>query len=1144
MLKRIEIYGFKSFAEKTILNFESQLNGIVGPNGSGKSNVVDAIKWCLGEQALSHIRCKNAQDVIFAGSESKSMLNYCEVSVVFDNSGGVFPIDFQEVEVTRKLYRSGETEYYINRAPCRLKDIKDLVLNTGLSSTGYAIIPQGKVEFVVTAKPEERRLLFEETAGVSKFKYHREEALRKLERVKLDMARVEDILSYLKDQMSSLESAVKKAKNFQRYKEELQVLECANIVNQVSQIEQKLVEINEAYNNLNQSYAEQVKELANMESRSAQLKLEIGEYEKKYLETKDALAQVETEISLTSQKIEVLKQQIKEAESNILKLNSEMENITNIVKQYEEQVSDLESKKQVLSEQLKQLLEQKLAHQQEYEMYKSQITEKQQLVKEKNKLVMEVAYHRTKVQNDLVSFNHRINNLKIELGSLQKDIELNTKEKEKVEQELLELQKNIEIAAKEKGKLCSVLENTDLEMKNLENLISEKKNLVEKLSREFYSLSSKLDNINCAVSAIPYSLQKVVKYIENNKDVRIFGPVKSMINIREESYSVISSYLGNKLYWFVAETLQDATLMIDHLKKDNIGYATFIIKEKLNEIILPEINESVSQNLSFDPQWEKVVRFLFSGMELNSGIISTEVIFHGGNFVPPEGEENLYQLEVKVKQCGENLGIESNTLKEVSDRYYELASQKNVYLSQISEMEKSLKEIEQTINEKKEYLSAIVEILKTLNNQVEKITTEQVSLDNEIEQYTKQLGELDEQEKTLKAEINNFSEEITHLQSSGVMDNFLKIVSEHSRAEEQYKNLCNEIDIKHMLIRENQARIGAIKTEILEMQNMIENNTKQILSLEQQLQEFLVKRTELSEKSHSYMSLLEQKRSDLENSDSAIKYLLNRKEEIQQQMKNLELEINNETNNKTNYINWLNEKYSLTLDDAKNMYSNVQVDVVQLEKLKKRIETMGAINLAAPEEYVQLEEKYNTLLTQQQDLIKSEQDIKDTIAKINEQISSNFKETFAKVKENFQKLCNILFEGGKADIVLTNEENILDAGIDIIVQPPGKKLQNINLLSGGEKSIVAIALLFAFFMVKPSPLCILDEVDAPLDEANVVRFVKLLKEFSKSTRFVIITHITRTMESLENIYGVTMEELGVSKIISLKLQKENVEVAA
>jgi chromosome segregation protein len=1146
MLKRIEIYGFKSFAEKTVLTFDGALNGIVGPNGSGKSNIVDAIKWCLGEQALSHIRCKNTIDVIFAGSESKPMLNYCEVTVVFDNSNGVFPIDFQEVEITRKLYRTGETEYYINRAPCRLKDIKDLVLDTGLSSSGYAIIPQGKVEFVVTAKPEERRLLFEETAGVAKFKYHREESLRKLERVKLDMARIEDILSYLKDQMASLESSVRKAKNFQKYKEELQVLECANIVKQIDEIDTKLSQMNHEFNNLNQTYGSQIAELADMESKNVDLKTSIIELEKKVIELKDKLSQVEIEISLTTQKIETLKNQNIDSLNNISKLNSEIESLKQTISSYEDELKNLYSKQESIKQQIEIVGKQKQEHQQEYDTYRSLINEKQNLLKEQNTKVTDLAYRKTKLQNDLSSNNQKLNSLNFEMNSLEKDLEINSKEKTKLEEEILSLNSQIDKLNQEKNNLSTNLAQVDTELKNLDDVIAQKKAVIENLNKEFYILNSKLENINSAMFSQPYSLQKVVKYIEELNNTKIFGPIKSILKFNPQKYSLIASFLGNKLYWFIAETQQDAVDVIEKLKTQNVGFITFLVKEKIEKLEFRNLEENtISSLVEYDSQWEKIIKFLFSDIQLQqNNVLTSEIIVHGGNFVPKEGEEDLYQLETQISSYNELIQKENKELLEVNNKYYTLISQKNFYEKQLLEIETKIETLKKLKLEKETYLKTLDDLLATLSQQFQRYNKEKEELGKIIETLNLELNTLEEEEKSLKSSVIKLSEEISQLQSSSVMDNFLKIVSEYSKLEEQNNNIANEINIKQSLITENFSRINAVKTEIEEQQSLIEKNKTEIVSQEEKLSQLLNERSLVSQQVTNLQNSLEQKRTDLENLESAIKCLLNTKEELQQKLKSLELQINTETNNKTNYINWLKDKYNLSLEEAKSMYSNIEVDVSQIDKLKKRIETMGAINLAAPEEYVQLEEKYNTLITQQQDLIKSEQDIKQAISKINEQISTNFKDTFAKVRENFKKLVEILFEGGKADLVLTNEENVLETGIDIIVQPPGKKLQNINLLSGGEKSLVALALLFAFFMVKPSPVCILDEADAPLDEANVVRFMKLLKEFSKSTKFLLITHITRTMENLDNIYGVTMEELGVSKIISLKLQKEQAEVSS
>ncbi|MFQ3675645.1 MAG: hypothetical protein SNJ64_03785, partial [Endomicrobiia bacterium] len=698
--------------------------------------------------------------------------------------------------------------------------------------------------------------------------------------------------------------------------------------------------------------------------------------------------------------------------------------------------------------------------------------------------------------------------------------------------------------SEEKNNLNFSLNQAIAELQNLEKQLVGKKEIIENLNKEFYVLNSKLENINSAMFAQSYSLQKVVKYIGDMNNTQIIGPIKSILKFKPEHYSLIASFFGNKLYWFIAETEQDAINAIEQLKTQNLGFATFIIKEKIDRMdftITPE--QHITSFFEYEQKWDKVIKFLFSNLELQqNNILKTDVVVHGGSFVPKEGEEDLYQLETQISLHRELIQKENKELVEINNRYYELISQKNFYEKQLFEIDKNIEMLEKLKSDKESFLKTLDDMLTTLTDQFQRYNTEKKDLLSVIETLNSELTNLDNEEKNLKNSVMKLSEEIGHLQSSSVMDNFLKIVSEYSKLEEQNNNITNEIGIKKSLITENIAKINAVKTEIEEQQSLIEKNKSEIFSQEEKLHQLLNERTLVSEQVNNSQNSLEQKRIDLDNLDSAIKCLNNTKEIVQQQIKSLELQVNTENNNKTNYINWLNDKYNISLEDAKNMYSNIEVDVSQLEKLKKRIESMGAINLAAPEEYVQLEEKYSTLVTQQQDLIKSEQDIKQAISKINEQINTNFKETFAKVKENFQKLCGILFEGGKAELILTNEENMLDTGIDIIVQPPGKKLQNINLLSGGEKSLVALALLFAFFMVKPSPVCILDEADAPLDEANVMRFVKLLKEFSKSTKFILITHITRTMENLDNIYGVTMEELGVSKVISLKLQKEQAEV--
>ncbi len=1146
MLKRLEIYGFKSFAEKTLIEFDSEINGIVGPNGSGKSNIVDAIKWCLAEQSLKEIRAKSPTDVIFAGSESKPPLNYCEVTITFDNQKRIFPIDYEEVSITRKIYRDGETEYFINRAPCRLKDIKDLILDTGLSSDGYSIIPQGKVEFVVSAKPEERRLLFEETAGIAKYKVKREEALRKLERVKLDMARVEDILAYLKDQMASLEQAVKKAKNYQKYKQELEMLECTHFIKQTNIIEQELQKIESLYQELISQYTPLATEITSKEAENAQMKLSLTNLEKEFIKLKDEHSYVETQISLSTQKIESYKQEVTKSEENINKINLEITTLKNRNNSYISELEELNNKKISLKDNIDLVSERKLAYQKEYDKYKIEIISKQEILKERNKRITEISYSRAKIKNDVVVLSKELQRLHLELNSVKKDIILNEKEKFSSEEEISNINKLLDEYKNSQIQLQQKINQLSYEIKDILEKLTQKRILAEEKNKEFYALSTKLENINANFSPFGLNLNKIIKLLEEKNLLSFCIPIKALIKIPSTHYSMISSYLGNRLLWFLVEKEKEVLEISKLLKENSLGFATFIIKEKLDlvdEGMFNPVDEKILQILSYDKKFDKVVKFLFSKTELIDATLKSDFIFHTGKHEVKEEQDDFYTIEVKLNNVSSEIKVLNEEIQNLNEKYQKFVEEKSLLEKELVSIETQLKQLQQLKKEKEEYLGSVLELFGVLS-------TTSLSLEKQIQDYELQINNLnlevknfDDEEKKLREEINTLLSEISQLQSNKVVDEYLNISSEYARFEEQHNNLLSEIETKNNLININEQKILSLEKEIKDIEYYILKTKQNIVEEENTINILLNKRENLTKNITDITSQLDQKRTALSNLEIQIKNLASQKEQLQKQINDLEIQKSILSNNKNNYINLLKEKYNLTLDEATEMYCNVQeVDIQQIEKLKRRIDSMGAINLAAPEEYAQLEERYNLLISQQQDLIKSQQDLKDAIFKINQQISINFKETFQKVKENFISLCKILFEGGTAELILTDESNILESGIEIIVQPPGKKHQNINLLSGGEKSLVAFALLFSFFMVKPSAVCILDEADAQLDETNVVRFMKLLKEFSKNTEFILITHNTRTMEFIDTLYGITMEELGVSKIIAIKLQKAEVAV--
>ncbi|MCX7911054.1 MAG: AAA family ATPase [Endomicrobia bacterium] len=1141
MLKQIEIYGFKSFSERTVLVFEDSINGIVGPNGSGKSNIVDAIKWCLGEQSLKEIRAKSPIDVIFAGSESKSALNWCEVSVVFDNSNRIFPVDYEEVAITRKMYRTGENEYYINRIPCRLKDIKELILDTGLSSDGYSIIPQGKVEFVVSAKPEERRLLFEETAGIAKYKVKREEALRKLERVKLDMARVEDILVYLKEQMASLEQAVRKAKNYQKYKEELQMLECAYAVKQTESLHKKLQEIENLYIELTSKYTQLVTEITQNESEVVELKLDISQKEKELFEIKDKEKEVEKALSVSTQKIETYKTEIIRYEEEINRLKSEIEELNEKINIYSDDILQLGAKKDTILSELNNLQQQRSIYSQEYEVFRTEIGESHSKVAQKNKLLSEISYNKVKIRNEIASLSKNIHIINLEINSLNKEKETNKKQKQNIEIELKEISQQINILENKKVDINKEIDLINKEIENTKKSLNQEETRYEEKNKEFYTLNSKLENLS-ELSVYGYDSNKLFKILETNNLLDLCFPVSSIIKINPEYYSLVSTYLGNKLFWLVVETEEDAFKIIELLKTHSLGFVTFLIKQKIDKKEIKTTNQEILNLISFEEKYKNIIYFLFSDIEFRDGIIKSDFIIHTGYLEKPQTEDILIIRE-KLKEI-------SLDLNQIAEKITNLTTTLQNYLDQKASLEKELisvdtqlQQLYKTKAEKEDYLDTTEKLEFTLDSEINAKAKESASLQEKLEELNNLLKSLDEEEKNLREEIDSLLFGISKLQSNEVVEKYIEINSQYSKLTQQYDSILEEIKTKNDLIFYNQQKTQALQKEIEEKENLIQLTKEKLEKEEKFLSELIERKKEISSEIEKLINEIESKKNLLQSKEEKLKLLNEEKEHTQQSITSIEIEKTTIQNNIQNISSWLEDKYNISLQDAKQLYGDIkEVDPQTIEKLKKRLDSMSAVNLAAPEEYAQLEEKYNHLVTQQQDLIKAQQDLKEAISKINQQISSNFKETFYKVRENFIKLCGILFEGGKADLILTDENNLLESGIEIMVQPPGKKLQNINLLSGGEKSLVAFALLFAFFMVKPSPVCILDEADAQLDETNVVRFMKLLKDFSKNTKFLLITHNTRTMEFIDTLYGITMEELGVSKVISIKLQKVEVSV--
>jgi len=1148
-LKRVEICGFKSFADRTRLEFEPGISGIIGPNGCGKSNVADAIRWCLGEQSARSLRSHQMMDVIFGGSQSRATTGMSEVSLTFDNSTNLLPIDYSEVTVTRRLFRSGESEYFINKAQCRLKDIKDMFLDTGIGTEGYAVMEQGKVEFVLSAKPEERRELFEEAAGVSKFKARREETLRKLEKVDIDMNRVNDMLALLKEQINSLDIAAKKARQYQKHRDELRRLEIAHLVQKIVAATKDIERLKAELEPKQQKYEQLNTAFDQSEAEIAQLRLTQLEKDEAYVLEQDELSKIKSGIDLADERIQqadrrhdelserrdTLAAEIETGRQKGGELSAEAGHLALLCQQLTAEVTRLEREYKEKDLQAQNLRGQVSGHQAEEtrlnEMLFSAAEERVRLNNEKNRLM---SLH-VRCQAQVVSLTKELGRLKEQFTplnetALRKEQELNE----------FNVQKNQATALQETTN-ARLLE---LELR-LQDIAGRKSALKEKIvsSESRHRTLEEWERTNPARAAIHSVVDLNIPGIS--------GPLGGMVRISAGNEDVVAAALGEKLNYLLCDTIETAQKAITHLENNGLGRVTFIVLDRLNECHpaaavaeLPGTRTLLSL-IQFDPQLENVMKFICGQTIVSGRTLFGNAVISGGSVItfdnPVLIDEQLKRLLEEIESAQAALNTITGEETTVSVELAALREEKknNDIVWQRLSLQCELHEGQ--LREQKEKCLYVEKEMAIIESEIQLQQADELRIAQENKTVEESIALLDTQEKDVRLNLQTVTQRI---QSAREEENLLSpLVTESKVAWATQSNELSSRRREEEKLKENarllDERTEQARQELLITETRIAEEAKVRETESVKLRE-LQRERETKEKEVQYR--LEERHQitrQLEETTTRVHELRSQFEAIEQDVQNLRLEQRSFELQKQSMEQRITEDFELNFADIAQEYATVAVNEEEMARLKRRIESMGPVNLAAPEEYANLEERYNFLLTQQQDLIKAKEDLHQVITKINHTTRENFKKTFDLIRENFRTIYHRLFEGGEADLILTDEANLLECGVDIVAQPPGKKLQNIALLSGGEKAFTAIALLFAFFMVRPSPFCILDEVDAPLDDANIGRFINIVKSFSEKSQFLMITHNKRTMAMADILYGVTMEELGVSKIISVRLQKEN-----
>jgi len=1145
-LKALEIYGFKSFANKVKMPLKPGITCIVGPNGCGKSNVVDALKWCIGEMSWKSLRMPSMMDVIFAGTTKRQQLNMGEVSMTFDNDSRKLPLDFSEVTVTRKIYRSEESEYFINKVQCRLRDIREMFLDTGIGTDGYAIIDQGEVETVLSATAEQRRELFEEAAGVSKYKAKREEASRKLEKVEADLNRLADSMILLDEQIKKLDKEAARARLQQKYKEELTGSEVALLLKDGDAFAARSAEAAARLEPVKKELAEIAVAITGLEGEIAALNLTLTQKVEEQRVLKETVTNVKIDKNQAEGKIVGGQEMLAEIARNRAQLEtSERRN--------SEQLAAIEPRMAELNARLSSDEGGLPALQAECDAAAAALaevsTQMQATDAEVEKLAAEMnaAYTREmEISSKIAVTGSNIGHFNDAKAGLEKDIaDINGAatyigariEELRARSAALTAELNAE---KEKGAAAEAQATT------LSSRLEEIDARQAKIREEKAWDQSRLEAILAQGEHDSYWVG--INGVLNSGVAGVKGTLRHLLSIRKEDRMAVDEALGRFLDSIVCENEAAAQEAIGYLRHIGKGRCRFLILDKAPAQAAQAEGwtgpgaQRVLEKISCEPQYLPLVTALLAGVYASGGSV------HGPFWVTGGVDE-----------------IVSN------EPYWEEADDLKAQIAKFDEENAAL-ETEKVsllpqLDGARAAAAAAGDRAAALNVDFHKNETEVAGAEDDLRVKRESLALSQSELEKAEAGIRQAEAEFAALVEDKAAAN---AATESRRAEQaalgekkdalhqDYAHKKEELGARRANLENYRATLEALKSELARAEGDLAAITEERSHFEGRRAEYAEREARYNEEISSFRGRLAELMHDLaekEIIDRAMEDELNEMrgtlarlganlrdnrdvaQENERARYQIETELATIAARAEETARRMAEEFNITPAEARERYAGIETDHERVQFLRRRIAEMGNVNMTAPEEYEALTQRYNFMNSQVEDLNRAKGDLRSAINKINDTTRENFKLTFDKVRGYFKELYSLLFNGGEADLVLTMPDNLLETGVEILAHPPGKKLVSISQLSGGEKALTALALLFSFFRVNPSPFCVMDEADAPLDEANVERFVRLIKEFSATTQFIVITHNKRTMEAADTLYGVTMEELGVSKLVSVDLKR-------
>ncbi|RHV52493.1 chromosome segregation protein SMC [Lachnospiraceae bacterium OM04-12BH] len=1177
-LKSIEIHGFKSFANKIVFQFHNGITGIVGPNGSGKSNVADAVRWVLGEQRIKQLRGASMQDVIFSGTELRKPLGYAYVAITLDNSDHQLAIDYNEVTVARRIYRSGESEYLLNGTPCRLKDVNELFYDTGIGKEGYSIIGQGQIDKILSGKPEERRELFDEAAGIVKFKRRKLAAQKKLEDEQQNLVRVNDILSELEKQIGPLEKQSETAKIYLKKKEELKTLDVNMFLLENQRLQEQLKDAQEKYDIASEDLENTSKQYENIKEEYEKIEGQITLLDETIEKNRSALTDTSMLRGKLEGEINVLKEQIHSARNNEEHLKQRREAVLNEIAAKNQDKEGILSDKGQIDEQVAEIEKKRDEAKAALTAVQSCIEELNNQIEGGKNAIIEALNARATIKSKLGRYDTMTEQVNIRKAELTSRILRMKSDEAQQEETLKALNDEFEKINEEIRTLNDAVESKEEKLTLLRETLADKDKKLRDTQVSYHQEKSRLEalsNLTERYEGYGGSVKKVMERKEQEKG--IVGVVADIIKVDKKYETAIETALGGNIQNIVTDDEETAKRMIGYLKQTKAGRATFLPLTSIThpqEFKNPEslkekgVLGMADELVHVDEKYRNVAKAMLGRIvvvdQVDNAVRIARKFDYGIRMVTLEGEllvpggaisggafKNNSNLLGRRREMEEMEASVKKYLKEVDTLLQEIEDTK----AERNKLRLSLEEDKASLQKKFiEQNTARLNVIKAKERK-EEASESSLELKNEEREIESQIQEIRLSKEEISRELQD--SETLEKQTEGKIKE-CQVLLDEKRSEES-ENLAGvnalEVEVEKMLQQQgfHQQNVDRINTELERSKSELseieegllgntrdieqkENNIRQIEETiqashtsqndtEKQLQEDITKKEELSAKQKNFFKDREALSEKMAGLDKEV-YRLNAQREKLQDM----------TESQINYM-W--DEYEITLSDAAGMRNEELNDLPAMKRdistLKDQIKKLGDVNVNAIEDYKNLMERYSFLKTQHDDLIEAEKTLEGIITELDTAMRKQFHEKFGEISREFDKVFKEMFGGGKGTLELMEDEDILEAGIRIIAQPPGKKLQNMMQLSGGEKALTAIALLFAIQNLKPSPFCLLDEIEAALDESNVSRFAKYLHKLTRHTQFIVITHRRGTMEQVDRLYGITMQEKGVSTLVSVNL---------